>query len=118
MTEVNGTEEVIVEVTETPVVYSGVAFKVNQKINVLKEVLAIAVELESGLDTQAAIKRVSTELRSNLLPISRELHGIYSDVIGIRSELLGGVGEVQKVSQKDKLLKLQEETAAKLAALG
>ena len=115
MTETTEAVETIVE--EVAVVYSGIAFKVNQRINALKEARDLAMTLESGLDTQAAIKKVSTELRGTLLPISRELHGIYSGIIDLRTTLLGGVGEVQKVSKREAIEKRMAADAATLAAM-
>ena len=109
-TTVENTDEV-----EVAVVYSGIAFKVNQRINALKEARDMAMTLESGLDTQAAIKKVSTELRGLLLPISRDLHGVYSSIIDVRADLLSGVGVVQQASMKEALLAKQAEIEALLA---
>ena len=96
-------------------VFTGVAGTLTAAIEALSDAREKAVELESGLDTQAAIKKVSTELRGLLLPISRELHGVYSSIIDVRADLLSGVGVVQQASKKEALLAKQAEIEALLA---
>lgn len=108
MTEVNGTEAVETEAVVAPV-FAGLSFKVNQKMNALAEARDLAFELESGLDTQAAINKISVSLRDSLIAISRELHGMYADVLPLRAGLLASVGEVAKENKKAAL-------AAKIAA--
>jgi hypothetical protein len=74
-------------------------------------------ELDSGLDTQAAIKKTSVALRNVLLHVSRSLHKEYTSVIERRDNLLENVGEVQAASKKASLLKKKAELEAQLAAL-
>ena len=74
--------------------------------------------LESGLTTQAAIKRTSVELRNILLHVKRSVHKEYANVLSRRADLLGNVGSIQLASKKEALLKAKAELDAKLAALG
>ena len=74
-------------------------------------------DLDSGLTTQAEIKRTSVQLRNVLLHMSRSLHKEYTGVIARRDELLENVGEVQAASKKEALLAKQAEIAAQLEAL-
>lgn len=73
--------------------------------------------LDSGLTTQAEIKRTSVQLRNVLLHMSRSLHKEYTGVISRRDELLENVGEVQAATKKETLLAKKAELEAQLAAL-
>lgn len=119
MPKLTGSEEIVKnveEVVETPV-YTGIAAKVNAEIEALTDARAIAVELESGLDTQAAIKRSSVLLREKLLASKSNVHAAYKEVIPVREGLLGGIEVVQKANAKASLEAQIAEMQAKLAGI-
>ena len=99
--------EAIIEVP-TPA-FTGLSFKLNQKVNALKEARDLAVILESGLDTQVKIRKTSVELRDSLIAAFHELHAVYANVLVVRENLLDSVGEVAAENKKSAL-------AAKIAA--
>ena len=108
-----GTEEVMA--TELAFINED---SIEAALNNLALAQALSDHLDSGLTTQAAIKRTSVTLRNILLHVSRSMHKEYSGVIARRDALLAGVGDVQVASKKEALLKAQADIAAKLAALG
>lgn len=79
---------------------------------------ALDERLDSGLTTQAEIKRTSVQLRNVLLHMSRSLHKYYTGVIARREELLENVEDIQAASKKEALLKKKAELEAQLAELG
>jgi hypothetical protein len=111
------TEELTVEETvEAPefIEESGLEAAENNLV-VAKDLNA---KLDSGLTTQAEIKRTSVELRNVLLHISRAMHKEYTGVISRRDELLENVGDIQAASKKEALLKKKAELDAQIAELG
>lgn len=108
-----------VEVAEN--VEEAAVFMDEAGLEAIENNLAVAKDLnatlDSGLTTQAEIKRTSVQLRNTLLHMSRSLHKEYTGVIARRDELLENVGEVQAVAKKEALLAKQAEIAAQLEAL-
>jgi len=112
MTEENTVEEV--EVAGPEFIEEDGMEAVENNLEVAK---GLNATLDSGLTTQAEIKRTSVQLRNVLLHMSRSLHKEYTGVIARRDELLENVGEVQAASKKEALLAKQAEIEAQLAAL-
>jgi hypothetical protein len=114
------TEEV--EVTEEEVAVETPVFMDEAGMEAVENNLAVAQmlsnHLDSGLTTQAEIKKTSVQLRNALLHASRSLHKEYTGVIARRDELLENVGDVQAATKKDTLLKKKAELEAQLAELG
>lgn len=88
---------------------------VENNLTVAKDLNA---KLDSGLTTQAEIKRTSVQLRNALLHMSRSLHKEYTGVIARRDELLENIGDIQAASKKETLMQKKAELEAQLAELG
>ena len=110
MNNLTGSEE-IVEVAasvETEVIAAplkGLAFKINQQINALIELLPLATTLESGLKTKASIKTTGTALRVGLYSVKTNVHTVYKGSLTVSKDLLENIGEVQADAKKAALEK-------------
>jgi len=117
MNEENEVNETVETEAVEAIEYTGIAAAVNAEIEQLTDVLTEAVNLESGLDTQAAIKKSALELRKGLLSVSKTLHAMRSDVMDVKESLLESVGEVQSTKKKEALLAKKQEIEEALAEM-
>jgi hypothetical protein len=112
----------VIEILEETEEVTGPEFIEEDGLEAVQNNLTVAQnlsdKLDSGLTTQAEIKRTSVQLRNVLLHMSRSLHKEYTGVIARREELLANVEEVQAASKKEALMKKKAELEAQLAELG
>ena len=106
-------EEVVVE----KAVFTGIAGLIDAEIDGLICARDLAVNLESGIDTQVGIRKTSVALREALYTAKGNIHSAYKEVMVTREALLDGLGSVLAAKTKEALEKQIAEAQAKLAAL-
>lgn len=105
------------EVLEAKVVFAGLALAIDKEIEGLLCARDLAVNLESGIDTQVGIRKTSVALREALYTAKGSIHGAYKEVMVVRETLLDGLGSVQATKSEEALKKVIADAQAKLAAL-
>lgn len=110
-------ENVVAEEVVEKAVFTGLAGLIDAEIDGLICARDLAVNLETGLDTQVGIRKTSVALRDALYAAKGNIHSAYKAVMVTREALLDGLGTVLAAKTKEALEKQIAEAQAKLAAL-